>query len=194
MNYGRATSPWLLNVKLLAKASTLPYASQAFVWTLNCCWCCGLIHAADSRSGHFYIHMVKFKQGNGIVKNDVWSMKSINAETHDLRGKPLQCEGEKPRAPASNNLTISRVWVTRLRQLTRESSLHETLALRPKPPATGLRFAPSEARPLSWSEFGTTYGWHSLYLSKGGNCTFMGSHRDELPLASHWRYCYVLGQ
>ncbi|XP_066324335.1 pentatricopeptide repeat-containing protein At1g33350-like [Miscanthus floridulus] len=41
-----------------------------------------------------------------------------------------------------------------------ESSLHETLArvytLRPKPPAAGLRFAPSEAWPISWSEFGTT--------------------------------------
>ena len=81
------------------------------------------------------------------VKNDVWSVKSINAETHDLRGKPLQCEGEKPRAPASNDLTISRVWVTRLRRLTRESSLHETLAR--VYTATGLRFASSEARPLS---------------------------------------------
>jgi hypothetical protein len=40
--------------------------------------------------------------------------------------------------------------VTRLWRLTRESSL------RPKPPVTGLRFASSEARPISCSEFGTT--------------------------------------
>ena len=29
-------------------------------------------------------------------------VRSITAETHDLRGKPLQCEGKKPHAPASN--------------------------------------------------------------------------------------------
>ena len=34
---------------------------------------------------------------------------------------------------------------------------------RPKSPATGLRFAPSEAWPISWSEFGTTPTGAALY-------------------------------
>ena len=67
--------------------------------------------------------------------------------------------------------------------------------LRPKPPATGLRFAPSEAWPISWSEFGTTptvggvaagggdeairgsfYGWGQG--RKGGSGTAAGSHHS----------------
>jgi hypothetical protein len=41
---------------------------------------------------------------------EIWSKRNQSQRRHDLRGKPLQCEGEKPRAPAGNNLTISRVW------------------------------------------------------------------------------------
>ena len=46
----------------------------------------------------------------------------------------------------------------------------DSATLRPKPPATGLRFAPSEAWPISWSEFGTTptYCTCDIFLLKRG--------------------------
>ena len=44
---------------------------------------------------------------NDVQKYEV--KNQATEETHDLTWKTLRCEGEKPRAPASNNLTISRV-------------------------------------------------------------------------------------
>jgi len=55
-----------------------------------------------------------------------------------LRGKPLQCEGEKPRAPASNTSHyFQEFWVTTPYGGLQENNLGEN-------PNKGLRYAPSE--------------------------------------------------
>jgi hypothetical protein len=67
---------------------------------------------------------------------------------------PSNAKEKKPRTPASNNLTISRV-------LGYTSAAAYKRIKSPRNPnkgiyVPGLRFAPSEARPISCSEFGIT--------------------------------------
>jgi hypothetical protein len=89
-------------------------------------------------------------------------LKSITAETHDLTWKTPPMRREKTTGTSQQQSHYLKSLGYSLWRLTRESSLQETLATAQPSASTGLRFAPSEARPISCSEFGTTPTWSSL--------------------------------